>query len=249
MEWLSGWLKSIILVVLLAVFLDLLLPNQTMQRYVRTVMSLFIVLTLMSPLFSLMDVRPQIERRLASGLLLQNQAAGGGELRPVAGIRSDAEAFRSKQQEQSLRLVESQAAEVMKQQLEQSLRIRVASIRVKAELNGQGQPALSGVEVLAANEAAEQKAAEQKAAERKAAGARGGSAPALVEPIEPIAPVAIDIRPGGEALAPHAEAAAAKAESPELAQKRTQIVSLIVREWQLDSEQVRVDWREPDAPS
>lgn len=239
MEWLSGWLKSIILVILLAVFLDLLLPNQTMQRYVRTVMSLFIVLTLMSPLFSLMDVRPQVERRLADGLLPQNQAAGGGELRPVSGIRSDAEAFRSKQQEQSLRLVESQAAEVMKQQLEQTLGIRIASIRVKAQMNSRGQPVLSGVEVLAASETGEQKAAD----------VRGGSTPASVQPMEPIAPVAIDIRTGGEAAAPQAEAAAAQAESPELAQKRTQIVSLLVREWQLDGEQVRVAWREPDAPS
>lgn len=40
MGWLSDWLKSIIMVILLATFVDILLPNQTMQRYVKTVISL-----------------------------------------------------------------------------------------------------------------------------------------------------------------------------------------------------------------
>ncbi|MDF2964171.1 MAG: hypothetical protein K0S39_5906, partial [Paenibacillus sp.] len=65
MDWLGSWLKSIILVILLATFVDILLPNQTMQRYVKTVMSLFILLTLLQPLFSLFQKNTTIDSLLA----------------------------------------------------------------------------------------------------------------------------------------------------------------------------------------
>ena len=41
MDWLAGWLKTVIMVIMLATFVDLLLPSNTMQRYVKTVLSLF----------------------------------------------------------------------------------------------------------------------------------------------------------------------------------------------------------------
>ncbi|GIM44559.1 hypothetical protein DNHGIG_01080 [Collibacillus ludicampi] len=49
----SLWLKKVILVVLLAVLLDLLLPNGTMQRYVKMVMGFLIILTMLSPITAL----------------------------------------------------------------------------------------------------------------------------------------------------------------------------------------------------
>ncbi|MED4609729.1 stage III sporulation protein AF, partial [Paenibacillus validus] len=54
MDFLSGWLKSVVLVILIATFVDLLLPNQSMQRYVKTVISMFLLLTLLQPLLSLL---------------------------------------------------------------------------------------------------------------------------------------------------------------------------------------------------
>lgn len=41
MDWLAGWLKTVIMVIMLATFVDLLLPSNTMQRYVKTVLSLY----------------------------------------------------------------------------------------------------------------------------------------------------------------------------------------------------------------
>lgn len=52
-DLLSEWLKEIILIVLLASFVDLLLPNSSFQKYARMVMGLLIILTIISPIFSI----------------------------------------------------------------------------------------------------------------------------------------------------------------------------------------------------
>lgn len=52
-DWLTNWLKEIILIVLLASFVDLLLPNSNMQKYARLILGLLIILTIISPIFEL----------------------------------------------------------------------------------------------------------------------------------------------------------------------------------------------------
>lgn len=49
MGWLSNWLQELIMIVLLATFVEMLLPNRSMERYVKLVLSLLILLTLLSP--------------------------------------------------------------------------------------------------------------------------------------------------------------------------------------------------------
>jgi stage III sporulation protein AF len=90
MGWLSDWLKSIIMVILLATFVDILLPNQTMQRYVKTVISLFILLTLLQPIFSLFQKSTSVDLMLSQAQsLFQNNSASGAAL-PVFQASSQA---------------------------------------------------------------------------------------------------------------------------------------------------------------
>lgn len=49
------WLKQIILIVLFAVMADLLLPNKDMQKYVRMVLGLAVVATMLQPLGSVVN--------------------------------------------------------------------------------------------------------------------------------------------------------------------------------------------------
>ncbi|GGI95967.1 hypothetical protein GCM10010885_02050 [Alicyclobacillus cellulosilyticus] len=49
MTVLGAWLKQIILLVLLAVITDMLLPTQTLQKYVRTVLGLAVVAAMLQP--------------------------------------------------------------------------------------------------------------------------------------------------------------------------------------------------------
>ena len=61
MEWLSQWLERIIILVLLATFLDMLLPNTPLQRYVKLVMGLLILLAIITPIMQMFqnDLTPE----------------------------------------------------------------------------------------------------------------------------------------------------------------------------------------------
>lgn len=51
----TGWVKYILFVVLFASFLELLLPSSSMQRFVRVIMGLFIMLAIMNPIISIVQ--------------------------------------------------------------------------------------------------------------------------------------------------------------------------------------------------
>lgn len=53
--FLSNWLKEIVLLILIATFIDLLLPNRSMERYVKLVMGLLIILAILSPILSVLN--------------------------------------------------------------------------------------------------------------------------------------------------------------------------------------------------
>ena len=51
----TNWVKHIIFVVLFASFLELLLPNSSMQRFVRVIMGLFIMLAILNPVIDVLQ--------------------------------------------------------------------------------------------------------------------------------------------------------------------------------------------------
>lgn len=53
--FMTVWIKSIIFVVLFASFLELLLPNNSMQRFVRVIMGLFIMLAILNPVLAVIE--------------------------------------------------------------------------------------------------------------------------------------------------------------------------------------------------
>ena len=55
LEAVSGWLRHIVVLVLFAAILDMILPSSTMQKYVRAVIGLVIVLALVLPIRALFN--------------------------------------------------------------------------------------------------------------------------------------------------------------------------------------------------
>lgn len=51
----TGWIKGIVIVVLFAAFLDLLLPSSSIQKFVRVIMGLFIMMAILNPVIDLID--------------------------------------------------------------------------------------------------------------------------------------------------------------------------------------------------
>ncbi len=56
----GDWIRQIVILVLIAAFLDLLLPSGSMDRYVKLVMGLLIVMAMLSPVFRLLDREPDL---------------------------------------------------------------------------------------------------------------------------------------------------------------------------------------------
>ncbi|WP_027340168.1 stage III sporulation protein AF [Halonatronum saccharophilum] len=55
MNVLRDWVRNIVLVILFANFIEILLPNSQMRKYVKVVMGFFIILVILNPLLSILE--------------------------------------------------------------------------------------------------------------------------------------------------------------------------------------------------
>lgn len=76
MEAITLWVKNIVLVVVFACFLDLLLPNSSMQRFIKVIVGLFIMLAILNPLVGFFQNKWETEAALASSTLTDGRQSG-----------------------------------------------------------------------------------------------------------------------------------------------------------------------------
>lgn len=190
MNWLAEWLKEIIFIVLIAVFVDLLLPNRAMERYVKLVVSLLILLTLISPVMRFLssDAKKELETAFSESIEgLENEAAG----QSTEAILRQGEELRQKQEAEALQWAGEETARQMKEQIERETGQPVERVSVKlttkpaktgADKEGAAPPAaepvISEVEVVMAEAKTESSSADS--------GASGRGPEITVTPIEKI---------------------------------------------------------------
>ena len=253
MEALTGWLTQIILVVLLATFIDLMLPNRTMQRYVKLVVSLFILMTILSPVLQLFGANANVRMLAATveGWSVGGTAApgpggaagpsGGASLPALGEVLSEGEAIARERNERSLEMlgkrVEGMVVEHVRTKFEAE-----ATAEATMTLDADGLPALRGIRIrvgatLAAAEAEESPAPAIAEGSGEAAGGEGlRIEPVVVEPIDPIVVEPIGI---GESQADAAEASTAP--SPVSAAKRKEIARSVAEAWGIPASTVAVE--------
>ncbi|GGF76925.1 hypothetical protein GCM10010912_22510 [Paenibacillus albidus] len=240
MDWLGGWLREIILVVLLAAFVEMLLPSKSMERYARLVLSLLVLLTLLSPVVSLLKKDVAAELSLALG----KQEQGGGLMPGQSGnslqqILADGQKLAKGRQDQSLSLVAEEVAQQMQEQIVNETDERV-KVTVKlglakagaegAVLNSSGEdvPVITAVQVvLQAADGAETIAPEETS---------GASGAALSQPLEikPVEPVDIHIETVPETGQQVEDAL------PSESGKSESIIELLEQKWNLTPGSVQV---------
>ncbi|MDT3427468.1 stage III sporulation protein AF [Paenibacillus forsythiae] len=187
MSWLGGWLREIILIVLLATFVELLLPSKSMERYARLVLSLLVLLTLLSPVVSL------LKGNAASELSLAFRQADGGASGPsgtadaeLRRILADGQKLAAGGREQSLKLAAQQIAGQMQEQIAGETGKRGANVAVtlalQGEADGHSAPAITEVIVTLPGEGS----AAPSNAPGGSGGGSGGSTPIAVQPVEDI---------------------------------------------------------------
>jgi stage III sporulation protein AF len=153
MDWLGGWLKTIIMVILLASFVDLLLPNNKMQRYVKTVMSLFILLTLLTPILELFQHKGSVDDMLTAAMQKQSsmdRKDSNGQHADVASLEAitqEANKLKAINVQQSEELLRKQIADAITVDLQKQTELQVDHVQVMTKIDNNGKPSITDVQV------------------------------------------------------------------------------------------------------
>ncbi|MGD8191549.1 stage III sporulation protein AF [Brevibacillus ginsengisoli] len=142
MELLTLWLKKIILLVLLAAFLDLILPNTNMQRYVKMVMGLIILIMILSPLFSFLHLS---QEDLAIQLNRYQQEIVGKS--PQSDWKSMAQKLAGEKDTQVSSYVTTQLATLIKRDVENHYQVAVSDVRIQMSNTSTDQPQIKSVSI------------------------------------------------------------------------------------------------------
>lgn len=240
MQWLSSWLKELIVIILLAAFVELLLPNQAFQRYVRTVIGLFLLTVLLSPLFQLFRRDWNAEELIREATIRQDQGAaiavsgnagagGGNGMQSVESIMKDAERLSAENAKKARQLTEDQIEASIRTGLEERLGLTVRSVEVKLDEDKEGR--------VYAKEVAVRLSPDKPPPEPQQKGMKP------VEPIATVKPVTVDIGGKGTGSGPTGETGTPEPRevSSESGTADTRAAAdYIEREWQIPKAGIRI---------
>ncbi|HET7627504.1 MAG TPA: stage III sporulation protein AF [Bacillales bacterium] len=137
MDYLTEWIKGIILLILLAVVLELLLPNNSLQRYVRLVVGLLLLLALLNPVLSILDadVDEWVEK------MTRRPAISGSEMKnTIKNTKREIQASHRA-------YIEKQVAVQLKNEAEKEVhdrsRLHVAGVDVELMPTGEERPQMT----------------------------------------------------------------------------------------------------------
>ncbi|MGD9678015.1 MAG: stage III sporulation protein AF [Vulcanibacillus sp.] len=131
-DWINEWVKNIVFVVLLASFVDLLLPNASMQKYARVVLGMLVILIIITPILEVFGDSisiSSITKEFESDLTLGNTISTLGS---IDSIRQKGE---QEYQDNILEQVEVNMKINLKQILEERLNIVINNLILKTEVN------------------------------------------------------------------------------------------------------------------
>lgn len=127
MEMLTSWLHQIVLIVLFAIVMDLILPS-SMQKYIKLVMGLVIMVTFLKPIALLFDKQFDISR-----IEWPQQIA---QFTSIDAIKREAADLEREQLNQAEQYWSQQLEKMVKQQVESRFPIEVAQVQVQLMNHG-----------------------------------------------------------------------------------------------------------------
>jgi len=172
MEWLEDWLKQIILLILIATFIDLLLPNRSMERYVKLVMGLLMIMAILAPILKFIGKEKEL-----SALAFDQQVKGEEKSLPsMQEIESSSQQIEKQQdafvRQRARRQMEQMVAEQVEARFDVDVRNCIVQLKEEASTlrlerirltvspassapKGQGIPAMEPVEPVEIGERTE----------------------------------------------------------------------------------------------
>jgi stage III sporulation protein AF len=241
-EWLGGWLKSIIMIILIATFIDLLLPNHSLQRYVKTVVSLFVLMALLSPIAQLFQKSWNVDGLLKSEQQRWEQNDKAPDyLQNPAAIMSQGKSMQAIDNKQALTLTENEIEQQVKKQLQNSTGIAAVSVQAAVALDAHSSPQLQRITVSFAQTDLELAVrpvnGNTNTATGQTSGAGASSAGRFIKPVDiHLAPISLDNIPNQPA-----NSAAKKELPPEVVKWKQQVMQSLQTDWQLKPEQIDIE--------
>jgi stage III sporulation protein AF len=224
MVWLNAWIKELILIILLAAFTDLLLPNHALQRYVRTVIGLFILLVLLSPIYELFHHRWSPDQWIKAALA--DPVTNEAQMQPLSEIVKQSNQLKAANQKQAKLILEQQLEASMKAGIESQNHVAVKELQVSTRLDGNGKPNIEQVRVVLAEE--------KQALEANAVPDQ--SQKPFISAIKPFSPVTIDINSETGHVAETVNPIVNEPLNP----LHDQVKQYIAHEWQIKTNQIHV---------
>ncbi|REE70634.1 stage III sporulation protein AF [Paenibacillus taihuensis] len=202
LNWLAVWLQQIIAVVLLAGFIDLILPNKAMQRYVRLVAGLIILLTILTPIIRLLqgDFNARLDQQVDNWI--QSTKNDQLHMPTLEEIQENAKKLQQKQQDSALLLTEQRLGASMKESIAESTGLQVAGVNVKLiGTNGGDQARIDSVVVTLAKPEpgtepdADSAANSESVPEDESAATGNSNSGKNVKPVEEIEAIEVTVPP------------------------------------------------------
>lgn len=209
------WIKKLILLVLLATFLEMLLPANAYQKYVRMAMGLIILLTLLTPLLEILNKPITLDQL---GVLHQSTESGQGI--DMERIQALSQKIMSYQDQATTEYVQTQMKELIARQVEDKYPVKVESVDVILKKDKENQQNIDRIVVHVQHNEGQL--------------AKEGSEDGVMKPMDP---VHVEINLDSPAN-PSSSVPVIQKDSPQL----REIQKEIAMAWNLDREQVYVKW-------
>jgi len=234
MGWLAGWMKELVIIVIIASFIDLLLPSHGFQRYVKSVVGLFILLVMLSPVFQFFHRKWNADELIQAAALKQNSA--GAVLQPITEIMQKSAELQMQNQSQANQLLQQQLAAKMKGDIEHESSAIVTDIHVNTQVDAKGNPFIKNVVITLAK----LNPADQVQTEKMSSNSQSTVKLPQLVPIETIAPIEISIAP----IVPSTQMPSLKKPVVTAETSNNKAIALIdqyfAEQWQLKANQIQI---------
>jgi len=125
-ESLSLWIKQIITVVIFTLFVDILMPSSSLQKYIKVVLGIVVMITILNPIISI----------LKGDIVFNRTQLDVASYLDQAPIMIKTEEFKQKNLEMALELYKKKLENLIAQQVKNHTSLVVSKTDLKIDQNG-----------------------------------------------------------------------------------------------------------------
>lgn len=235
LAWLNEWLRSIIIIILLAAFVDLILPNRSMQRYVKVVVSLFVLMTILTPIVQMLVSDFNWEKFEFPNNPIDSIVAS---VAPLEQIEREGELIRTKHKQNALDIVTDQVEQMIAEQITELAGWPPQNVKAMIEQNEAGEAAIQQVVIELTKVPLDQSAPSSR------------NKSALIESVEAVqidsvSAIELESEQTDNNRSTDEEEAVPVMERADMTKLEQEMIYALQREWGLAAKQIRIGYIDP----